>query len=135
MSASTHSENQLNILREQIFDSLEKAQAQRRILKRNNVRYTTANIVLGAIATVLAGTAGTVGSLNGWKPICLLAAACSAGATVAAKFHTSEQLSEASECVGQLKALRVEVSLPNFDLQQVSEEYQHILSEFSTIDC
>jgi len=67
-------------MREQISGSLEKAQTQKNILKRNNGRYTTANITLGAIAAVLAGTAGTVGNAATWKPICLVAAACSVGA-------------------------------------------------------
>lgn len=95
----------------------------------------TANIVLGAIAALLAGTAGTVGRAATWKPICLLAAACSIGATVTAKLQTTEQLTEASECVGQLKALRIETIDPTYDTDQVRKKYQQILSEFSAIDC
>jgi hypothetical protein len=47
-------------MRELISSSLEKAQAQNNTLKRNNSRYTTANIVLAALATLLAGIAGTI---------------------------------------------------------------------------
>ena len=57
---STDPARQLDVMREQISSSLEKAQTQKNILKRNSTRYTTANIVLGAIAALLAGTAGTV---------------------------------------------------------------------------
>jgi hypothetical protein len=123
------------LLREQINSSLEKAQTQRNTLRRNNSRYTVANMILGAIATLLAGTAGFVGNSGTWRSVCLLAAVCSAGATVTAKMQTADQLTEASECVGQLKALRIETIIPTYDLEQVSEKYQQILSEFSTIDC
>lgn len=125
---------QSDVIREQISSSLEKAQAQKNALKRKNSRYATANIILGAIAAVLAGTAGTVGKAATWKPICLFAAVCSVGATVTAKLQTPEQLTEASECVGQIKALRVETTAPTYDLEHVSEKYQQILSEFSTLD-
>lgn len=127
---------QLDVLRTQIVGSLEKAQVQKNTLKRTNARYTTANIILGAFAAVLAGTAGTVGSSAGnWKLICRFAAACSVGAMATAKMQKVEQLTEASECVGQLKALKVETITPTYDFEQVSEQYQQILSEFSTIDC
>lgn len=132
---STDQENQFNVLRGQIEGSLEKAQTQKNTLKRTNSRYTTANIILGALAALLAGTAGTVGKAANWKPICLLAAVCSTGAAVTAKMQTADQLTEASECVGQLKALKVETITPTDDLEEVSEKYQQILSEFSTIDC
>ncbi len=131
---STDPARQLDVMREQISSSLEKAQTQKNLLKRNSTRYTTANIVLSAIAGVLAGTAGTVGKADSWKPICLLSAACSFGATVTAKFQTAEQLTEASECVGQLKALRIETIAHNYDLERVSEKYRQILSGFSTVD-
>jgi hypothetical protein len=127
---STHSTTQPDVLREQIGGSLEKAQAQKHTLRRNSDRYSTANIVLGAIAAVLAGTAGTVGKADTWKPICLFAAVCSAGATVTAKLQTAEQLTEISEGVGQLKALRFETLAPNYDSKQVGEKYQQILTVF-----
>jgi hypothetical protein len=123
-----------DVLREQISSSLEKAQAQKNTLKRNNSRQTTANIILSALAALLAGTAGTVGDASNWKGICLFAAVCSAGATVTSKLQTAEQLTEASECVGKLKALRIETIAPTYNLQHVSETYQQILSEFSTLD-
>lgn len=132
---STDREKQFNVLREQVESSLEKAQVQKNTLKRKNARYTIANVILGALAALLAGTAGTVGNAANWKPICLLAAACSASAAVTAKMQTPEQLTEASECVGQLKALKVKTIAPTDDLEEVSEKYQQILSEFSTIDC
>jgi hypothetical protein len=132
---STHQEHQFSVLQEQIHSSLEKAQKQKNTLKQTHSRYTTANIILGALAALLAGTAGTVGDAENWKPICLLAAVCSAGTAVTAKMQTAEQLTEASECVGQLKALKVETIAPTDDLEEISEKYQQILSEFPTIDC
>jgi hypothetical protein len=127
---STNSTKQPDVLQEQIGSSLEKAQVQKNTLKRNNSRYSTANIVLGAIAAVLAGTAGTVGKADTWKPICLFAAVCSVGAMVTAKLQTADQLTEISEGVGQLKALRLETIVPTYDSKQVSEKYQQILIAF-----
>jgi hypothetical protein len=131
---STILETQLDAVREQISSSLDKAQAQRNTLKRKNSQYTTANIVLSAMAALLATMAGTIGNAQNWKLTCLFAAVCSAGVTVTTKLQTAEQLTEASECVGQLRALKVETITPTYDLQQVSEKYQQILSEYSTID-
>jgi hypothetical protein len=118
------------VLREQIDSSLKKAQAQKTGLQRNNSRYSTTNVILGAIAAVLAGTAGTVGKADTWKPICLFAAVCSVGATVTAKLQTADQLTEVSECVGQLKALKFETIVPTYDSKQVGEKYQQILTAF-----
>lgn len=127
---STNSTTQPDLLQEQINGSLEKAQAQKTELQRNNSRYSTANIVLGAIAAVLAGTAGTVGKADTWKPICLFAAVCSIGATVTAKLQTADQLTEISEGVGQLKALKSETIVLTYDSKQVGEKYQQILLAF-----
>lgn len=127
-------ETQLNTVREKISGSLEKAQTRRDALKRKSSRYTTANIILSTLATLLAGMAGTIGNAQNWKVTCLFAAVCSAGVTVTTKLQTTEQSTEASECIGQLKALRVETVIPQYDLEQVSKKYQQILSDFSAID-
>jgi hypothetical protein len=131
---STSPEKQLDAMRAQISSSLEKAQAQKNTLKRNNSRYITASIILAALATFLAGIAGTIGNHKSWKPICLFAAVCSAGVTVTTKLQTVDQLTEASECLGQLKSLRIETITPKCDLEEVSTKYQQILSEYSMID-
>lgn len=131
---STNQENQSNVLREHIHSSLEKAQVQKNILKRNNYRHTTANIIRSTLAALLAGTAGILGNQAGtWRVTCLLAAVFSASTAASAKIQTAEQLTEASECVG-LKALKVETITSNCDWEQVNEKYQQILSEFSTIN-
>ena len=90
--------------------SLEKAQAQKTVLKCNNSRYSTTNVALGVIAAVLAGT---MGKAETWKQICLFAATYSVGATVTAKLQTTDQLTDTSQGVGQLKALRFEIVLLN----------------------
>jgi dGTP triphosphohydrolase len=131
---SSDLETHLDAMREEISESLEKAEAQRNALKRKNSRYMTTNIILSALAALLAGIAGTIGNAQNWKITCLFSAACSAGVTVTTKLQTTEQLTEASECVGQLKALQVETVIPTYDLEQVSEKYQQILSDFSALD-
>ena len=127
---STNLTKQPDVLREHINSSLEKAQTQKAGLQRSNSRYSTTNIILGAIAAVLATTAGTIGKADTWKPICLFAAVCSAGATVTAKLQTAEQLTEISEGVGQLKVLKFETLSPTYNSEQVSEKYQQILLAF-----
>ena len=131
---STVPEPQFDAMREQISSSLEKAQAQKNTLKRNNNRYTTTGIILAALAALFAGTAGTLGNDKNWKPICLLAAVCSAGVTVTTKLQMAEQLTEAGECVGQLKVLKVETITPTYDLAQVSTKYQQIIPNYSALD-
>ncbi|MBW4579104.1 MAG: hypothetical protein KME42_05945 [Tildeniella nuda ZEHNDER 1965/U140] len=133
----THSsvtETQFDVMRSQISSSFEKAQAQKKRLKRKNARYTNANIILAGLSTLLAGMAGTIGNAKNWKPVYMLAAICSAGVTVTSRLQTAERLTTTSECMGQLKALRVETIAPTYDLPKVSAKYQQILSEYSAID-
>lgn len=59
---STTLETQMNTMRTQISSSLEKARDRRDTLKRTNSRYITSNIILSALATLLAGMAGTIGN-------------------------------------------------------------------------
>jgi hypothetical protein len=131
---SSATETQLDVMRSQISGSFEKAQAQKNTLKRKDARYTTVNITLAGLSTLLAGMAGTIGNAQNWKPVCLFAAVCSAGVTVTSKLQTAERLTATSECMGQLKALRVETIAPTYDLPRVSAKYQQILSEYSAID-
>jgi hypothetical protein len=126
-----------NALQTQIHDSLASSEAYRTTLKRKNSRYVFANILLGALAALSAGTAGTIGNADNWKPVCLFAAACSVGVTVTARMQTleHEKLTETSECVGQLKALKVEAFTPPYNLEELSEKYQQILAEFPAVNC
>jgi hypothetical protein len=126
----------IDALREEIKSSLEKAQVQRSAIERHNSNYATLNLIFSVIAALLAGTAGILGTQGGmWKETCLFSAAFSAAAMAAAKTQMTEQMTDTSECVGQLKALKVETLVSNCDWGQVSEKYQHILSEFVSIDC
>lgn len=123
-----------DMLREQISSSLKNAQAQKNTLQRHNSRYSVANLTLSLFATLLA-TVALNGSGAEWKRLCLFAAVCSAGATVTAKLQSAGELTEVSECVGQLKELKIETIAPTCDLAMATEKYQQILSEFTTIDC
>jgi hypothetical protein len=134
---SAKSLDHYDAIKEQIFGSLKSAQAHQTLIQRKNSRYTLANIVLGALAALSAGAAGTIGNAENWKPVCLFAAACSVGVTVTARLQNlkHKQLTETSECVGQLKALKVETLTPPYELNQVSKKYQQILAEFPTVKC
>lgn len=126
-----------DVIREKILASLKQAQSQQTDTQRKNSRYTLGNILLGAIAALSAGAAGTIGNAENWKPVCLFSAACSVGVTVTARLQNIEhrKLTKTSECVGQLKALKIETLTPPYDLDQVSEKYQQILAEFPTVNC
>jgi hypothetical protein len=134
MTSTTRSIRSSDVLREQIANSLNKAQVQKNSLQRHNSRCSTANLVLSLFATILA-TVALNGTAGQWKQLCLFAAMCSAGATVTAKMQPTDQLAEVSECVGELKELVIATIAPTYDMEISQEKYRQILSEFSTIDC
>lgn len=140
MSSSIDPDSQSEILRQQIYSSLDKAQAHRNNLKRANTRYSIVNILLSAAATFIAGQAAVTGNpINSWRFTCMIASGYALGATVTAGLQKQladpDLLTEASECVGKLKSLKIETIAPTYDLQEVSDKYEQILSEFSSIDC
>ncbi|MBW4620635.1 MAG: hypothetical protein KME17_14935 [Cyanosarcina radialis HA8281-LM2] len=131
---------QYSLLQQQIQDSLQKAQAHRNKLKKLDRRYSITNIVLGALATFIAGQSAVAGSplVGNWRITATLASLLTLGATVISGVHkqvvSADGLSESSECVAKLKALKIELAVPTYELDGISEEYQRLLSEFSKVD-
>ena len=128
-------------LREQIQQSLQKAETHKQQLKSTDRRYTIINLVLGAIATFIAGESAIADKplVGSWRLTTTIASVCTLGATVAAGVHkqsaSAERLLEASECAAKLKALKVDTISENYELDTVSGEYRRIIAEFSRVDC
>jgi len=138
---STVIDEQYNVLRQQIENSLQKANAHKERLKRANSRYSIFNILLSALATFVAGQAAVAGTAlaGGWRVTCALASGFALGATIVAGVQKQvadpDLLAEASECVGKLRALKIDALAPTYDLDGARKEYQQILSDFSKIEC
>ncbi|EKQ71263.1 hypothetical protein OsccyDRAFT_0122 [Leptolyngbyaceae cyanobacterium JSC-12] len=128
-------------LRQQIDNSLQRAEAQRNNLKKIDRRYSIFNIILGAIATFIAGQSvvSDQAPMGTWRNMTTISSLFALGATVASGLHkqlaSPDLLAEASQCVAKLKALKVETVASTFELEKVCEAYQQILTEFSKIDC
>ncbi|MEL6247481.1 MAG: hypothetical protein AAFY78_13960 [Cyanobacteria bacterium J06648_16] len=60
------------------------------------------------------------------------------GATISAGLHkqiaSPDLLVETSECVAQLKSLRVETLFSSFSIDEVQDTYQAIIAEFSRVE-
>ncbi|MEM6448380.1 MAG: hypothetical protein AAF704_17690 [Cyanobacteria bacterium P01_D01_bin.123] len=92
------------------------------------------------MATLIAGSSAIAGTplLGDWRSTTFIVSACALGAAIAAGIHKQvappERLLESSECAVKLRNLVVETISETYELEAVSEAYQHILSEFTQID-
>ncbi|MBE9002088.1 hypothetical protein IQ274_28770 [Nostoc sp. LEGE 12447] len=140
-SLDNQSHHYYDVLRQQINDSLKKAETQKNKLKTIERRYSLINICLGALATFITGQSAVSNYplIGNWRINTTVASVLTLGVTIVGSMQKQlaapDLLSEASECVAKLKALKVETIISTYDTEQVSEEYQQILSDFSKIDC
>jgi hypothetical protein len=130
---SNISEEQYEALEKQIEDSLRKACAHKDRLKRSNSRYGIANIIMGALATFVAGQSVILGPVLGnWKLACTVAGIFALGATIGAgiqkQLADSDLLAEASECCGRLRTLKVETIARDYELERIKSEYKQVLT-------
>jgi hypothetical protein len=136
-----NSNDQYAVLRNQIQHSLQKAEAQKNKLKTIDRRYSIINLCLGAVATFIAGQSAVSNDpmIGNWRATTTVASMLTLGATIAGglqkQLAAPDLLNEVSECVAKLKALKVETVTSTFEVEEVSEEYQQILSDFSKVDC
>jgi len=127
-------------LRQQIDTSLQRASTQKIKLQNLDRRYSIANIVLGAVAAFIAGQSvmGEKALIGDWKVMTTISSVLTLAATVATgvqkQIASPDLVAEVSQCVAQLKALKIETLSPTFEMEKVSEEYQKILTEFSKVD-
>ena len=136
-------QNQDQALQRQISTSLRKATAHKAKLQHHNTRYVLINLVLGSMATLLTGQAALSEKLPAttWKITCAIASGLTLSATISSglqkQLTSPELLIQSSECVGKLKALKVEVEgiEPTESLDASRDKYEQILTEFHSVDC
>lgn len=134
-------DDQHDILRQHIQDSLRRAEAQRNRLKTIDRRYSIVTLCLSAVATFIAGQSAVSNDplVGNWRATTTVASILTLGATISGgiqrQLATPDLLNETSECVAKLKALNVETVVSGYEIEQVSDEYQQILSTFSNVDC
>ncbi|MEM6868489.1 MAG: hypothetical protein AAGB19_06975 [Cyanobacteria bacterium P01_F01_bin.3] len=133
-------ENEHARMRSQIKLSLQKATSQRDRLMHTDRRFSIASLVLGAIATFIAGESAIAGEpmLGNWRFTTTIASLCTLGATVSTGVHKqvvpTDLLIETSECTAQLKVLAIETIPADYDVEVVTDSYQRLISEFSRVD-
>lgn len=128
-------------LRQQILSSLERSRAQRNNLRHTDKCFSIASLVLGAIATFVAGQSAIADEpmLGNWRLTTTVASICTLGATVATGIQKqvvpTDLIVESSECTAQLKVLHIETMPEVYDVETVRDSYQRVIAEFSKIDC
>src|SRR5688572_18202443 len=128
MNAVTHSLDQL------IQASLKNAYAQRTRLTALHIRYTIASVVLSAMATFFAGISSLTNRpivAEDWRVTCAIAAALTMVATVVGGVQSllvrPDQLTQASECIGKLRALLADATATAPNFEEVRRKYQQLL--------
>jgi hypothetical protein len=101
-----------------------------------------ASIVLGAIATTLAGGAAAGGKpvldiFGGWRILCSVVALLTLIGTICGTLHkmlqVTSRLASATGCVAKLRALELAITVTKKDANEAVEAYSQILQEHS--DC
>lgn len=140
MPQSNTTEDEHARMRSQIKLSLQKATSQRDRLMNTDRRFSITSLVLGAIATFIAGESAIAGEpmLGNWRFTTTIASLCTLGATVSTGVHKqvvpTDLLIETSECTVQLKVLAIETIPADYDVEVVTDSYQRLISEFSRVD-
>jgi hypothetical protein len=130
-----------NPLDQQIQASLQKASLHKNRLKAASVRYTVASLVLSALATFFAGLSSLSGNpliVDDWRITCAVASVFTLAATIVAGVQSQlakpDLLTQASECVGKLRALMTDTLSPTCDWADVRKKYQQVLIDYSGVD-
>lgn len=122
------------------MSSFQKAATQRKKLEKNSSRFIITGIILSALATFAAGFPSLLGQpiIGDWRLTCTVAALITLAATIVTSVQNQvakpDILTNASECVGRLRALLIELQSPDVDLDQVRKQYQAVLVEFAKLD-
>ena len=76
--------------------------------------------------------------MNDWRITCAIASVCTLSATIVAGVQSllakPDLLTQASECVGKLRALRADTLSPTCDWENVRKKYQQVLIDYSGVD-
>lgn len=140
---SKHMHEDQNEQREEILklvrDGLFKADSYAKKYGRLDAWLLVTSIVLGTLATVLAGGTAAGGtpvmnSLGGWRVICSIVAVFTAVATISGTLHRTFQvtnhLAAAVGCIGKLKSLELAITVTRTEPREVAEGYRQIIEEY-----
>jgi hypothetical protein len=125
---------------------LKRVQSAIRQVKPYTVKYKkwdfwllSISIVLGTLATILAGGVASIGQtgasiLGGWRVVCIIVAVFSAIGTISGSFHKSFQIStrlfKARQCMAKLTSLELSISTSGINDAEALKAYQKIGEEF-----
>jgi hypothetical protein len=129
------------MLEPSLLRSLQLVAAQRARLDAAVLRLTVAVVVLGALATFFAGLSSLTGQpivAADWRVTCAIASVFTLAATIVggvqALVARPERLARASECLGKLRALALDIDAPGHDPAALRRKYQQILVEHADLD-
>ena len=131
-------------IQELIRTRLAAARQQVKRLSALNLVFTLANVLAGALATLIAALAAVLGgaALQGggtlvWQVICAFVAIFSFVSTAAGglsqQLGVAEKLSQSRACAGRLDALETALALGSQQPDEVVKEYSRIQAEFPTV--
>lgn len=126
-------------LQQQIAESFRQASAHQQGLRRKQRRFSLTQTTLSGVTGLTAGVSAATGILpsGNWRLVCAFAAIAAFAATIVGVVQQqaadSEALADASECVGKLRELRVELASPSPDLADIAARYRQILAAHDTI--
>jgi hypothetical protein len=126
-------------LRQQIEESFRQATAHQQNLRRKQQRFSLTHTALSGITGLTAGVPAATGVLPGdnWRIVCALAALAAFAATIVGVLQRqatdADILADASECVGKLRELRVDLASPAPDLAEIGGRYRQVLAAHDSI--
>lgn len=126
-------------LQRQIEESFRQASTFQQGLRRRSQRFSLTHTALSGVTGLTAGLPAAAGGLpnESWRLVCGLAALAAFAATIIGVVHqqssSSGALADASECVGKLRELRVDLASPNPDLTDIGGRYRQILTAHDAI--
>ncbi len=121
-----------------IEDDLQTAISHYHSLRKKVYLYFSAALLTGVFATLIAALAASdaplFGKGDGWRWTCGLIAVLTAFSSVLTAFRekpSSKQLEKVTECVGKLKALRLNIDTENAisDYKKVVENYWEYIQQ------
>lgn len=121
-----------------IDDDLQVALSHYKVLRRKLLIYFSASLLTGVLATLIAALAASnaplFGKGEGWRWTCGVIAVLTAFTSVLTGLRErpgSKQLDKVTECVGKLKALKLNLDEKNAlsDYKKVVEEYWEYIRE------
>lgn len=147
MKSSSKIETEIgNSPREDILELVRQGLIKTDVYKRKYKKYDSwlliVSIVMGTIATALAGSGAAGGkpvmdALGGWRIVCFIAAALTAIGTITGALHKSFQISDklsgAIVCSGKLRSLELDITIAEKNPKEASELYERILIDHA--DC